>query len=322
MYFKIIAPFPPPSNLKFRSDFDDIKYTLLRFDGGARGNPGPAGCGFTMYSMKYKADGEVKLVEYCHGSWFMTSGLEPTISALESGTKELSATTPAPSFTNNEAEYLSLLLGLTTLTTNENYKTNIKELYIEGDSDLIVQQLIGKYKCKSENLQWAHHKALELLRGGNGSAFKVMSVRHIPRKVNSRADELANIAMDCEVQKITNFDGESQREERSEENKMSKKDFVEETVVRKVLLTLPGISSTNIDAVTSKCPSIRDLLGDWREQEKEKMLKKSLTLSEINKMNIAELREEWVRRGLGIKGKLKKTLVAELREEINGKKEE
>jgi ribonuclease HI len=72
---------------------------------------------------------------------------------------------------------------------------------IEGDSQLVIRQVEGAYKVRSKNLISLHQTAIELLR-------KIPStiLRHIPRAVNRRADELSNIAMDLMISKTCNDD--------------------------------------------------------------------------------------------------------------------
>jgi ribonuclease HI len=127
---------------------------ILRFDGGSRGNPGPSGCGAVIY---YNND------EIWADHLFISE-------------KQ----------TNNYAEYMGLIIGL-----EQAFKMNIKELSIEGDSLLVINQLTNKYKCKSENLIDLNVKACKLSK-----LFKNITFNHILRHNNKRADELSNIAMD------------------------------------------------------------------------------------------------------------------------------
>ena len=131
----------------------DFDY-ILRFDGGSRGNPGIAGCGAVIYYNNCEIWG----------------------SYLNIGKTQ----------TNNYAEYMGLILGL-----EEALKRNIKEILVEGDSLLVINQLTNKYKCKSENLLELNAKAVSLSK-----QFHNISFNHILRNKNKRADELSNMAMD------------------------------------------------------------------------------------------------------------------------------
>ena len=85
--------------------------------------------------------------------------------------------------TNNIAEYRAVIAGL------EKAKSlGAREIELRIDSKLVVEQLNGRYKVKNERLKLLHAQALELL-----SQFKV-TVVHVPREENQRADELANLA--------------------------------------------------------------------------------------------------------------------------------
>jgi ribonuclease HI len=101
---------------------------LIRFDGGSRGNPGKAGCGYIIY----KPDGTTHL----NGSCFV-------------GSQE----------TNNVAEYTGLLRALEAIS----YDEKITSLTIEGDSLLVINQLSGLWKVKADNLIPLYAKTHSLL---------------------------------------------------------------------------------------------------------------------------------------------------------------
>jgi ribonuclease HI len=130
-------------------------------DGGARGNPGPAGAGAVITS----ADGKV-LKE---ASQFL-------------GTQ-----------TNNFAEYEAVILGLQTLKKLFN-KDKLKELDIEIklDSELIARQLSGVYQIKEPTLFGQFIKVHNM----QVKDFPKIKFTHIPRAKNKEADHLANEAMD------------------------------------------------------------------------------------------------------------------------------
>lgn len=133
---------------------------LLQFDGGSRGNPGPSGCGAVLYS------------DHPAGTQDHPAGM------IWKGMKFLGTTT------NNVAEYSGLLLGLQHLPPGTNF------LRIEGDSNLVVQQVLGNWKVKHPVLQRLHaHVMTELQKISN------WSIRYIPRLENAVADQLANDAM-------------------------------------------------------------------------------------------------------------------------------
>ena len=93
------------------------KTYLLRFDGGARGNPGPAGCGMVLYD------------DDMHEIWC--------------GWKYI-----GDHHTNNAAEYKALLLGMQCAKS-----LGITKLRAEGDSLLIVRHLMGIYSVKEPRLK-------------------------------------------------------------------------------------------------------------------------------------------------------------------------
>lgn len=138
-----------------------LKHIRLHTDGGARGNPGPAGCGAVVYDDKGKTIKEA---------------------SLSLGHK-----------TNNYAEYSAVILGLETISKHFG-KAQCKNLSVEVrmDSELICKQLNGEYQIKEESLFPLFIKVHNLLV----STFPNVSFMHVPREENKHADRLANEAMD------------------------------------------------------------------------------------------------------------------------------
>lgn len=123
---------------------------LVYIDGASRHNPGPAGAG--IYVMKNKE-------AYVRKSFFL-------------GTK-----------TNNQAEYLALLLGLFFL---EQLLHQSDELHIFSDSQLLVRQINGEYKVKDQDLRPFFERARAFLKNRN------YAIHHVMREHNKIADRLAN----------------------------------------------------------------------------------------------------------------------------------
>lgn len=140
------------NNDKIKNDKND-KY-LLRFDGACRGNPGKSSAGAVLY----KNNEEI---------WTKSMYL-------------------GDNFTNNIAEYFSLLLGL-----EEVVNRHILHLDVQGDSLLVINQINGKWKVKNENLKKLYQKAKDFEK-----KFNYITFTHIYREGNKRADELANQALD------------------------------------------------------------------------------------------------------------------------------
>jgi ribonuclease HI len=126
---------------------------ILYFDGGSRGNPGEAaGAGVIL---------------------------------MPDGSK-YSASKYLNFATNNEAEYTGLIIGL-----EKAKELGIKELTIQGDSNLVVNQIQGNWKVKSPNLQSYYHQASQLIK-----SFSYTNINWIPREQNKLADLEANKCMD------------------------------------------------------------------------------------------------------------------------------
>lgn len=128
----------------------------LFVDGASRNNPGPAGAGIYLTKDHKK--------EFAHGFFL--------------GTK-----------TNNQAEYLALLIGLIIVLPKINYD----HLQIVSDSLLLVNQLNGIYRVKNPELQVLHHKILNLLKNVS------YDVIHVLREKNKLADEMANFGIDHKI---------------------------------------------------------------------------------------------------------------------------
>ena len=90
------------------------------------------------------------------------------------------------SATNNIAEYTALVRALERAA-----QLGPGRLVIHSDSELLVKQMNGLYKVKNENLRTLYERAQELAR-----QFERVSIRHVPREANSRADRLCNEALD------------------------------------------------------------------------------------------------------------------------------
>lgn len=100
---------------------------VLRTDGGARGNPGPAGAGFVLDG----PGGE----RVCAGGRYLGEA------------------------TNNVAEYEALLWGLETVVAR-----GARPLTVYLDSELVVKQLSGAYRVRHPGLKPLHARAVALLR--------------------------------------------------------------------------------------------------------------------------------------------------------------
>ncbi len=88
--------------------------------------------------------------------------------------------------TNNQAEYQALLTGLETALDR-----GVERLRILSDSELLVKQLRQEYKVKNEQLKELFLQARSLIQ-----RFERVEIKHVSREQNSRADELANLALD------------------------------------------------------------------------------------------------------------------------------
>ena len=127
---------------------------VAHVDGGSRGNPGPAGYG------AYITDGEGRRLAEL--SDFL--GVQ----------------------TNNFAEYSGLVAALE-YAVEHGYGT----VKVVSDSELLVKQMKGQYKVRSEALLAIYGEAKALVR-----KLDRFEIRHVLRHLNKDADRLANEAMD------------------------------------------------------------------------------------------------------------------------------
>lgn len=88
--------------------------------------------------------------------------------------------------TNNRAEYEALIAALEAAAD-----LALDEIDVRGDSELIVKQVRGEWNANDPGLRERRVRVRELLEG-----FDRWSLEHVPREVNSRADALANEALD------------------------------------------------------------------------------------------------------------------------------
>lgn len=123
-------------------------------DGGSRGNPGPAAYGVVVRDPR----GEIvaRLKKYIGNN------------------------------TNNVAEYFGLIAAL-------DYAQNhgIRALRVESDSELMVKQMRGQYKVKSEELKPLFERAKKM-----SQTFESFRISHVYREQNKEADALVNQALD------------------------------------------------------------------------------------------------------------------------------
>jgi ribonuclease HI len=126
---------------------------IINTDGLSKGNPGTAAIGVTIKDERGK--------------------MLATIS------KRIGITT------NNVAEYQALIAAL-----QKAIKLGGTQVVIRADSELMIRQLNGRYKIKSEGLKPLYIEVTQLL-----AKFETVSLKHIPREQNTEADKLANDAV-------------------------------------------------------------------------------------------------------------------------------
>ena len=87
--------------------------------------------------------------------------------------------------TSNEAEYRALILAL-----QKALAIGATRVAVRVDSELVVKQVSGDYRVKKAHLKPLHAEAMALL-----ARFHGWTIEHVPRKQNTRADALADGAV-------------------------------------------------------------------------------------------------------------------------------
>lgn len=87
--------------------------------------------------------------------------------------------------TNNMAEYHAVISALEVAK-----REGAEDVEIYLDSELVVKQLRGEYRVKNEGLKPLYNRAVSLL-----NSFNRVSISHVPREENRKADALAKSAV-------------------------------------------------------------------------------------------------------------------------------
>jgi ribonuclease HI len=135
-------------------DILSINKVIINVDGAARGNPGPAAIGAVIKD--------------------------------ETGNVVARLSRPLGVTTNNQAEYQAIIIAL-----EKAISLGAKQVTVKSDSELVVNQINGRYKIKNTGLRPLYVKVVALI--GKLEGF---SINCIPREQNAGADALANRALD------------------------------------------------------------------------------------------------------------------------------
>jgi ribonuclease HI len=145
-----------------------MKKIFINTDGGARGNPGPAAIGVVFSDENHEVLHTYK--EYIGKA------------------------------TNNEAEYLALIRACEILAKSKWFLENDgdgAEVVCRLDSQLVVEQVAGRYKIKQPRLQVLYKRFYDCVKHFNLKIY----FKHVVREENKLADELVNQALDDAISK-------------------------------------------------------------------------------------------------------------------------
>lgn len=126
----------------------------LFFDGGSLGNPGKGGAGYQLFADNGRTikESSVRLTGLC---------------------------------TNNQAEYVGLVHGLTAAL-----HSGVQDLSVYGNSEVVIKQMTGQYQVKNPVLMDLFQRA-DVLR----QQFRRVALQWIPKDKNSGADRLTKRAL-------------------------------------------------------------------------------------------------------------------------------
>ena len=132
----------------------DVPSMIAYSDGASRGNPGEGACAVILTD--------------------------------EGGEEYLRRAKRLGVVTNNVAEYEGVILALELAQT-----LRVSELRLRLDSELVVNQLNGRYKVKHPSLKPLYERARLLI-----TSFHRVDVAHVPRTETTAVDKLANDELD------------------------------------------------------------------------------------------------------------------------------
>ncbi len=131
-----------------------ITKAIIWVDGAARGNPGPAAIAAII------RDEQGRLIT--------------------SLSRRIGVTT------NNRAEYQAVIAAL-----EKAIDLGARLVQVKSDSELVVNQLNGRYRVKKAELKPLYQRVRQLQGSLEG-----FTISHLPREQNREADRLANKALD------------------------------------------------------------------------------------------------------------------------------
>jgi ribonuclease HI len=127
---------------------------IVSCDGASRGNPGPAGFGVQITDERGTVVAEL-------AEWLGET-------------------------TNNVAEYTAAREGLRRAA-----ELGARRVRLRSDSQLLIEQLSGRYKVKAAHLRPLYQEIVAAMAG-----FDAVTLEHVPRERNREADRLANEGVD------------------------------------------------------------------------------------------------------------------------------
>lgn len=166
---------------------------IVNTDGGARGNPGPAGIGVVV---RVNQEEILKQVQDDN-----VDTKDDKLEIIHECSEYIGEAT------NNQAEYRALIKALEWVVENKkekilrltpqndgvNAQDDIEEIEFRLDSELVVKQINGEYKMKNKGLKPLFAEVKNLIDSIGAKCVFV----HVRREKNKEADALVNKAIDA-----------------------------------------------------------------------------------------------------------------------------
>ena len=157
---------------------------------------------------------------------------------------------------NNQVEYEALIAGLRLAKD-----LGARRLKCNTDSRLVVEQVQGEYQVKDDLLLQYYHKVVEAIK-----EFEEVTIHHIPRAENARADKLSKLAEGKEKGQL-------------------------KTIIRQTLMRPSAGECAMVDRPVNWMNEVRELLKRCDAREDMKPIKR------LRALRFVTIREDLYKRG-------------------------
>jgi ribonuclease HI len=190
----VAAQLPRVSSVGHNSSSNHIStYDVhIAFDGGSRGNPGIAGAGAVLTVRQHQQQDEESATKVIHIRDYV--GMAATnnqaeycglLTALKIAVQETIILAKRSTSSSHSKQHRDPKEALAAASPSSSSGCCCSTLTIQGDSELIIKQLTGQYRCRSGKLLDSYNECKRLMAMfGDPTA----SVQHVYRDQNKMAD--------------------------------------------------------------------------------------------------------------------------------------